>query len=1346
MGALATRSFARRPRLAAPQPPTGELPLEPPPELPRQAPTNILTWVMPGAMVLMVGGFIVVGGVNPASLMMGAMMLMMTVGMLVGQTGRGPDKAQLARDRTDYLTYLARVRTDIARVRDAQRVAQSWVHPVPPVLPSFAGGRRMWERRPTDEDFTEARVATGPQELATPLRAPQSGPINEVDPICAVALSQLVKTHAAVEDLPIALRLASFPVIEIGGDPETARALVRAIVGQLATFHGPDGLLITAVVDGPGRARWDWLKWLPHTLHPSEQDGLGAVRMVAGSMAEVDGWLVEILDGRPRFGGELDLDDPHVVIVVDGGRIDTDPFPEVASGLAGVTVIDLTGTGPAQSAHPALADLASQDGVSLLVSEGSLGVRREGGLVDWLGRADGMSELEATALARGLAPYRLSEGRGGGEGGALGSTDLEDMLGLGDLHQLTPDAVWKPRPLRDFLRVPIGVGPNGDAVELDLKESAFNGMGPHGLVVGATGSGKSELLRTLVLALAVTHSPETLNLVLIDFKGGATFAGLAELPHTAAVITNLQDDLSMVDRMFDALSGEMNRRQEMLRDAGNLANVRDYERARAAGAALPALPSLIIVCDEFSELLAQKPDFAELFVAIGRLGRSLGIHLLLASQRLEEGRLRGLDSHLSYRIGLKTFSAAESRTVLGVPDAYELPPVPGVGYLKFDTASMARFKAAYVSGPYAGNGQAAVSAGPASGHLRPVSFVSARVDVETPRVDFESEGLASAPPVAAASAGRAASPSVLDLVVGKLQGHGLAAHDVWLPPLSASPTLDTFITLATDERGLGAVGDGRGRLRVPVGVVDLPYEQRRDPLVLDFSGAAGNGVVVGGPQSGKSGTLRTIATALALTHTPREVQIYAVDLGGGSLGSIAGLPHVGGVATRARPDLVRRMLAEVVTVVGERETRFRDLGVESMVDYRRRQRAGDPAVADDRFGDVFLVIDGWGAFREEFEDLELKVTSLASRSLSYGVHVIVAAGRWQEVRPALKDSLGTRLELRLGDPLESELDRRGAGLVPVGAPGRGVTAARKQMLIALPRTDGDSDPGSLPTAYAALVSDVAAAWPGPIAPRVRMLPDRVDLVGLRPPAGSRLVPIGINEDALAPVLIDLDAEPHLLYFADGESGKTTFLRTVAAGIMAGSPSTQVRILLVDYRRTMLGVIPPEYLAGYAPSAAQLSAFLGDLVPLLRSRLPGPDVTADQLRTRSWWSGPEVFVLVDDYDLVSGSMDNPLLALRELLPQAKDIGLHLVIARRTAGAARALYEPIVQTLRELGAPGFVGTGGTDEGALVGPAKPMPSYPPGRGMLVTRRGGAQLIQIAMDRQDGQGTQGAAAGTSP
>ena len=316
-----------------------------------------------------------------------------------------------------------------------------------------------------------------------------------------------------------------------------------------------------------------------------------------------------------------------------------------------------------------------------------------------IGTPDQIGSGEAAATCRAIAAIRMPDG-GDADQPLTSSTGLTDLIGVADIRKLTPSTSWRPRPARDRLRVAIGVGTAGQAVELDIKEAAQGGMGPHGLIVGATGSGKSELLRTLVLGLAITHPPDLLNFVLVDFKGGATFNSLDGLPHTSAVITNLSDELGLVDRMKDAISGELNRRMELLRSAGNFASLRDYDQARALGAAeLPTLPTLLIVVDEFSELLAAKPDFLDLFITMGRVGRSLGVHLLLASQRLEEGRLRGLDTYLSYRIGLKTFSVAESRIVLGVPDAFELPPAPGNGYLKFDTTGLVRFKSAYVSGP-----------------------------------------------------------------------------------------------------------------------------------------------------------------------------------------------------------------------------------------------------------------------------------------------------------------------------------------------------------------------------------------------------------------------------------------------------------------------------------------------------------------------------------------------------------------------------------------------------------------------------------------------------------------------
>ncbi len=336
------------------------------------------------------------------------------------------------------------------------------------------------------------------------------------------------------------------------------------------------------------------------------------------------------------------------------------------------------------------------------------------------------------------------------------------------------------------------------------------------------------------------------------------------------------------------------------------------------GADLAPLPSLLVIIDEFTELLSSRPDFIDLFVMIGRLGRSLAIHLLLASQRLEEGRLRGLDSHLSYRIGLRTFSAAESRTVLGVADAYTLPPVPGSAYLKSDTESLVRLNAAYVSGDLPARGQSVGGRTARPGVRAPVHAGP------RPRAPPPVE----ATPTMPAPRGvitESANDTIMGAMVARMVGRGPAAHQIWLPPLDEPPSLDQLLTpLDVDpQRGLCPVGwGGNGRLTVPIAIVDKPFEQRRDLLWADLSGAAGHAIVVGAPQSGKSTLLRTLISSIAVTHTPDEAQFFLLDMGGGALGSIAGLPHVVRLRDPARPRARAPRRRRAVTLLAQREQFF----------------------------------------------------------------------------------------------------------------------------------------------------------------------------------------------------------------------------------------------------------------------------------------------------------------------------------------------------------------------------------------------------------------------------------------
>ena len=1305
--------------------------LEPPPEVPRVIPGNIMMKALPAVMIASSVGMMALmfstGSRAPAAMIMPGMMMISTVGMMAGGMGggKGQKKAEMNEDRKDYLRYLGQMRDRAREAADEQRAEREWVHPDPQMLWSLATTRRMWERRQNDPDFCHLRAGRGSQRLATRLVPPQTGPVEELEPIATLALRRFVRAHSLVPELPISIALRGFAAVGLIGDIEVKRGLARALLAQLATFHCPDDLLIAVVTAGRTKAQWEWTKWLPHVQHPTVVDGIGQMRMMAGSLAEVEQMLDDELRDRQRFtrNAPPPADQPHIVIVIDDGDVTREEQILLEEGLVGVTLLDLS---------ESLGNLTARRGLRLVIEDDKLGARSASG-VEWFGRPDWLSVVEAEALARRLSPYRVGGvDTGGSEEDPLSMSNnppLLEFLGIpGDPMTFDVQQAWRPRPVRDRYRVPFGIGEFGQQVELDIKESAMEGMGPHGLCIGATGSGKSEFLRTLVLGMLATHSSTSLNMILVDFKGGATFLGLDKAPHVAATITNLAGDLTLVDRMKDAIAGEVSRRQEVLAK-GNYKNVWDYEKARENGADLDPLPALFICIDEFSEMLTAKPDFIDIFLQIGRVGRSLQIHMLLASQRLEEGKLRGLDTFLSYRIGLKTFSAAESRAAIGVPDAYELPPIPGSGYLGIQGSPLVRFKALYVSGPYRPAGlQAAGPSAPVSGDKRPRYFVPDYIEIPK-------EPVRPVQPVVEEKKEDSNEPSQLEVVVNKLVGQGPPAHEVWLPPLNEPPSLDTLLPPLqhTEDRGLTSPGFfTNGKLQVAIGVVDKPFEQRRDLLWADFSGAAGHGAIVGGPQSGKSMMLRTLITSMSLTHTPQEVQFYCLDLGGGTLAALERMPHVGGFASRLDVDKARRMVAELSGLISEREQRFRAQGIDSMVEFRNRKRRGE--IKDDAFGDAFLVVDGWMNFRQEFETLEPLVQQLAAQGLSYGVHVVIAANRWAEIRPAMKDLLGTRFELRLGDPSESDVDRKVAVNIPPGRPGRGLSPQKLHFLTALPRIDASSDPTNVAAGIADLITKVTQAWRGPHAPAVRLLPDLLPYPQLiaqadqANPNRGHLVPIGVDEDELAPVYLDFDNDPHFMSLADGESGKTGMLRAIVRGIMTQYTSSEALILLVDYRRTMLGFIDTDHLLSYAVSSAQLGDLVKDVRTSMMGRLPGPDVTQDQLRNRSWWKGPELFVIVDDYDLVAPQGgQNPLQPLAEFIPQAKDVGLHVVVVRRMGGASRALFDPILGKLKEIAAPFMIGSGSKEEGNIVGNLKPSPQ-PPGRGTLVTRKHGQQRIQFA------------------
>ena len=1254
--------FRRAARSRPPAVPDGAIALAAPPKLDgaQQGMTGWLQYLLPvvgslGAMLF------IANNPKPLFLVSGLLFMLGSVGMGVGMATqqRMAARRRVRAARVHYLDYLAGIREQVRRAAAAQQAASAWVHPAPGALLSVATSPRVWERRPDDTDFLELRVGEGPRAVATRLTlAATDGAGPSTDPVCTAAVEELLDASTSV-DTALTIDLKTAPLITITGSRDSSLEVARALLCQLAVMQAPDD--VQMFLSTKSEADWEWAKWLPHL----RDDAVHAV--LAARIAEV----------RRNVRREQELS--WLVAVVDGDL----PAGETISALrktrghAAVVVI---------ATEPVEAD------AQVRVAAGRLRIELLPTTANQQGRADRLGPHGAEAIARRLAPLRVT-----GEPGARRlATDvsLTSLLGIQDLTALDPRESWAPRILADTLSVPIGVSSEGEPVRLDFKEAALGGDGPHGLVIGATGSGKSELLRTIVTGLALTHPPERLAFVLVDFKGGAAFSGLQALPHVAGLITNLADDLALVDRMHAALFGEIRRRQELLRAAGNLATVRDYHARLDAGESLAPLPYMLLIVDEFGELLTARSDFIDLFVAVGRLGRSLGMHLLLASQQLDEGRLRGLEGHLSYRIALRTFSAAESRAVLGVSDAYELPPLPGSGYLKVGTTVYTRFRAAVVSRPYAPDVQTETVA-----RARPFYLSGpGRVEPSTP---------ASLPP--------SSGTTMLEVAVERLRDGAPRAHQVWLPPLEPRVALDSILAAQAAQQ----------HLAVPLGVVDRPAEQSRGILEVDLAGSAGHLMVVGASLTGKTTLLRTLISAFALTHSPAEAQFYCIDFGGGGLAPLAGLRHVGGVAGRQDAERVRRTVAEVAALLDEREARFGNAGIDSPAALRARRSRGELKGAE--WADVFLVIDNWPAVRQEFDDLEAPLQEIAARGLGYAVHVVLTANRWIDVRSSLREAIGGRLELRLHDPGESAINRREAENVAKGVPGRGITSASLHFQTALPRIDGSVEVTDQQRGLELLIDKANALWEGARTKPVLVLPRMIELTQLVATDAAGIA-VGLSERDLKPVNVDLGAaDPHFLVFGDGESGKTNFLRTFLIGLIAKSRLEQVQVLVVDYRRTLLGVVPAEYLVGYAGAEPAAAAQLAETAAALTRRLPPADISIEQLRARSWWNGPELYLVVDDYDLVATPSANPLLPLLPLLAQAKDIGLHMLVARRAGGAGRGVLEQLLLRIRELGSPGLLLSGDPQEGPLVGSSRAS-HQPPGRGLLVRRHEKPFLIQVA------------------
>lgn len=697
-----TPTIKRGPRLTP-----GEINVTPPEDLGIEIPPSgmqkALPYIMGGCMIGMISIMIFTGvrQLSPYMLMMPLMMIMGTVGFMASGGPGGKKVPEINADRKEYLRYLAGLRNRVTSSAAAQVTFFNYHAPHPDDLLSLIGTHRQWSRQTASDFYAAVRIGLGTEpavdRLLKPavggeLAGPQAAPQPHLEPVSHMWVTKFLRTHGLIHDCPKLVQLRTFPTIAVGGDGDT-EGLLTAMICHLAVFHPPDLLQIRVLTDDPEDPRWSWLKWLPHTQHQTDTDAAGATRLI---YTRPDG-LADLTARGPHTADSAPAG-PYVVVVdLTGGKAG---FP--VDGRAGVTVITLGNHRGSAYRIRVAADGTADDRLPnqtfrLVTSQ-----------------SDTMSAGEANRIARKLAGWSIT-------GTIIDkstrvqkkvATEWHQLVGAQTIEEVTPNR-WRmfTDTDRDRLKIPFGHElKTGDIQYLDIKEGAEFGAGPHGMLIGTTGSGKSEFLRTLILSLVATHHPDQVNLLLTDFKGGSTFLGMEKLPHTAAVVTNMEEEAELVSRMGEVLSGELDRRQSILRQAGiqvgaagALSGVAEYEKHRERGADLPPLPTLFVVVDEFAELLQNHPDFIQLFDRICRVGRSLRVHLLLATQSLNTGgvRIDKLEPNLTYRIALRTTSSAESKAVIGTPEAqYITNKESGVGFLRVGMEDPVKFKSIYTGEPY----------------------------------------------------------------------------------------------------------------------------------------------------------------------------------------------------------------------------------------------------------------------------------------------------------------------------------------------------------------------------------------------------------------------------------------------------------------------------------------------------------------------------------------------------------------------------------------------------------------------------------------------------------------------
>ena len=1361
---MSKRGFVRGPRTPVPTAAPVRVAVAAPLALPEREPRNILLMIAaPVLLVGILGTLVVMYGSGVRSLQSGFFPLIGLVGfgalMFSGRFGRGRriSWGEQEKQRRSYLRQLDEDREEVQRAAGEQRQSQAFVHADPQRLDTVIGGPRMWERRPGDPDFLDVRLGIGVASAAdsgVSLQWPEVPVGEELEPVTGRALRDFMLEQSRIRDIGRVLSLRASPGFSfVGAQMAELHALMRSLLCSLAVYHSPGDLKLMVVTRHP--ERWSWLVWLPHNQHEETFDACGLRRLVFTAPEELEQALDAELHrkGRgpwsppsgssptttlaPGVADPVRALGPHWVIVDDNtGTPDQWESVTGRKGMAGITVLRL-------ALRPGEGVGFSGPGERFELREGRLRHRDA-----FFAVADMLAESTAHRYARALARWSpASAGDLPGTGGQ--GVELLRALGVEDPRRLDVDRLWahsRGRGDSRWAMIPVGVKPGGELQHVILRAKDFGGYGFHSVVIGTSGSGKSEYFLSLCNGIALTHSPEAFIVIFVDMKFESAAQDLEGLPHVAASLSNLgKDDRHLAERMRKAIDGEMARRYALFKAAG-ARDANEYEEMRLAGRDLEPVPILLVIVDEYLELFHHHPEWIELIIHIGQEGRGCNVFFTLGGQRLDLSSLSKAKSNIAFRVALRAETAEDSRDVIGSDAALHLPSKEnGYGLLKVGPRELEQFRCFYVSAPFVVPKKAAPTDRTVSvGFSRPRSLTWEYQPLDA----ADSELLARAdqpeePDEFLYHADGFKRKKLLDVIRESLVAHpARAPHRIWLPPLEAGESADELVRRWRGKPWWADYGQNDG-LVFPVGVEDFPEEHVQRVHVVDAE--MDNVMVVATAQRGKSTTLMTLVTSAALMYTPERVSFFCM---GASLHPVQDYPHVAGVVSLSDTEGVSRTIATVEGLIRAREASFKryEIDIAEFRDRRFGVSGGGGTDPEDKFGDVFLVIDNFGDLYDKDNGLGDRAIAIARQGLSYGVHVIASASGWLVgQKQALLNVTNARIQLRLSNPDETQMgtgmEHRRAARQTLDRPGFGVSRTGHELLIGVPDVAGPDGSRVGTRAVGAVIASRTGA--GKVETLAR-LPERISLRDIvsafRSGAQSTgtdtadeqfTIPFGLGESALKPVALPARQVPNLLVVGRQGCGKTTALAAIGQAISAGLTPDQAQITLIDPKTSLIGRIPDRNVRAYAYTPDDIDRVLEEIAGIMRDRLPPSGLTQEELLNRRSWSGPHHFVLIDDeQELRSNGVLGKQAAtapLWNLIERGREIGLHVIAARLPGNwAGVAAMSPFLQKMTGSRAPTLFMDNDPQTVKVFGRISAQ-QLRPGRGLLVTNEGAIEGVLV-------------------